>query len=772
MFNLNDPLNQEFQYLLSVSERAFCLNSYYDYYDHITEPKFINVVFDKQTYKLSYGQALLFDIIHSQCFQNEPDNIQLKEMFKRYLQTNKFGNSKKIDKELKAFIFSHHVKKNTTASFILQEIARLTLAINSKVGQSLSFYDLIQSAKRNPRIYDLIGYKVSNLSDKSLMEVNNEISDAATELLDILEDDKLSPYSRFLLGKSALNKGQMAQFLSSVGLRPTISGQVSEVPVETSFIEGLKTRTDYLLSSQVARKAQVISYTQVKKAGYTGRKIQLGVIDSELTHKETCDTKHGISVEFDTEDKLSKFSGRFTFPDNKLFDHTDTSQVGSTVQFFSPVTCSSEFEVDRLRISEKQITDISEDVHFRELFSKYFSDDSKSIMFSIPSNVTFDSLFEKDLLDAFDFGGMIYYESLDAIQLFPEDGKEITLKDEATAKRITNCEVIEDAFDECSLSLFEAIANELKRKLDELFEIPFAYAIIRRVKFKKHGTCKRCFGLDYVRIKDFNLGLISEKVLTNFMNQILLSAKHLLKAKILAESNFPEEAKEYLLIDSNGITPLKPFIFTPLEFEIDPENDLVITRFMIVDEHKQVDLDEDDEDLIIELDTFKIAINSEKLINALTENGSTASLKKQDFKITEDDTDFFFPKINNYELSGSMESLIKLLETKNRVEGLNNDYNAILNELLRIINEAGLDVNSNMLEVLLSTLVREEANLRKRPDFKEETLPLINVISITEANKNTSPAVFWSFEKQKQTLIRDFYDVEFDAPSHLDDIFI
>lgn len=254
-----------------------------------------------------------------------------------------------------------------------------------------------------------------------------------------------------------------------------------------------------------------------------------------------------------------------------------------------------------------------------------------------------------------------------------------------------------------------------------------------------NGICKKCYGDLYYTNLNINVGKLAAEILTSILTQILLSAKHLFETKII-KIQWNEEFSDFFDIDINSIklsdgicddVMLKKYTLI-----IDPED-------VILDDDEEEQSYSDDEDAININDTIsyneyitKFIIRtpvgeeiefgsqdqdplyiSNELNKIIRKKASNANGKVNIPLSALGDDILFFIKINNNEISKTMNDIIKLINNAQSIEGKTKDE--VLQTLVDLVIEGGLNIDSVHLEVILSNQIVSAESIIKKPNWND-----------------------------------------------------
>jgi hypothetical protein len=257
-----------------------------------------------------------------------------------------------------------------------------------------------------------------------------------------------------------------------------------------------------------------------------------------------------------------------------------------------------------------------------------------------------------------------------------------------------------------------------------------------------HGICSRCYGDLYYTNKDINVGKIAAEILSSILTQTLLSAKHLLETKII-KTKWNKEFEELFDIDINCISLIQDIEDTIPDLRkytliIDPDNVNLVN-----DEEDTVKYDDDgnmiQEDSIMynEYITY-FYIKSPN--GVITKFGSeqdeplyiskdlNSIIRKRGNATNDDakvnipmnllvDSQLFYIKINNNEISKTMNDIINVIN-KSEVTG-NMTRDEALQSIVDLVIEGGLDIDSVHLEVILANQIVDAKDILKKPNWND-----------------------------------------------------
>ena len=215
-------------------------------------------------------------------------------------------------KEIIAQIFKLY--KTTETSIMLDRLKDLGFKYSTVSGTTMSNFDII-TAKSKPEIIKESKKTVANINkqyargliteeerfqsvvkvwDKAKAQVQKELEEAADKNVD-------NPI--FAMMKSGA-RGKISQFVQLSGMRGLMTkpgGKVIEIPVISSFKEGLSV-SEFFLSTHSARKGSADTALNTASSGYLTRRL-VDVSQDVIVKEEDCGTDFGVTVSTFINDK-------------------------------------------------------------------------------------------------------------------------------------------------------------------------------------------------------------------------------------------------------------------------------------------------------------------------------------------------------------------------------------------------------------------------------------------------------------------------------------
>ncbi|MEG2322233.1 MAG: DNA-directed RNA polymerase subunit beta' [Bacilli bacterium] len=150
------------------------------------------------------------------------------------------------------------------------------------------------------------------------------------ELEQMVKEDSNNPISIMMMSKARGDINSHTQLVGMRGLFSKPNGMSEEIPVKSSFSEGV-TISEFFLSTHGARKGAVDTALKTADAGYLTRRL-VDVAQDIIVKEDDCGTEQGVVVEAFLDDKdgtvveslLDRIIGRYT---NKKVINPTTKEV-------------------------------------------------------------------------------------------------------------------------------------------------------------------------------------------------------------------------------------------------------------------------------------------------------------------------------------------------------------------------------------------------------------------------------------------------------------
>lgn len=237
--------------------------------------------------------------------------------------------------------------KNKTIDEIRHNQAAIARAFSILMGLNISIRDIIELEKNDPRVHDLLYFKLDEKMQPS--EIENVINEKADELIAILKEHKSGLQPLLLSGKN-LSKGQTREIFMVIALKSDINGQTIPVVVNTNFlVDGLYKPSYLYTSAKGSRKALILSKKYMSVPGAFSKKINLLSTSASTLRKdnEICDSIATIDYVIKDKNFLKLLDQRYYYDEvgeMKLLHYkSEEAQrlIGRKIRFRSPCTCNS-----------------------------------------------------------------------------------------------------------------------------------------------------------------------------------------------------------------------------------------------------------------------------------------------------------------------------------------------------------------------------------------------------------------------------------------------
>lgn len=305
-----------------------------------------------------------------------------------------------------------------------------------------------------------------------------------------------------------------------------------------------------------------------------------------------------------------------------------------------------------------------------------------------------------------------------------------------------------------------------------------------------HGICRKCYGNLYYINQNINAGKIASEILTSQLTQTLLSAKHLLETKIVAMKWNPE-FKEWFDIDINAIklsesldadTDLKKWtmIIDPDDVQLVNEEEDAISYD---DEGNEILSDMDDSGVYNEYITSfilrspsgqDIVCGSEEQTELYISNELNRAIRKKasntDGKVNIPlvnltDKILFYIKINNNEISKTMNDIINVINKSSITEKMNKDQ--ALQSIVDLIIDGNLSIDAIHLEVILSNQIVKPDDILTKPNWNDPNAKH-RMLTLNQALTNNASVIISLLYKDLHRVLYNPLTFTKHAPSFFD----
>jgi len=265
--------------------------------------------------------------------KNVPEEIKNMPLTKPF--------AKGVLEKIIAQIFKRY--KTTETSVMLDKLKDLGFKYSTIAGITVSAYDVVSSEKKPEivaeanKVVEKINkqYKRGLITDNERYEKvietwENAKSQVTAELQQKADADLDNPIFMMMHSKARGNISNFTQVAGMRGLMAKPNGESVEIPVLSSFKEGL-TVSEFFLSTHGARKGSADTALKTADSGYLTRRL-VDVSQDMIVKEEDCGTDSGVVVSAFINDKTGsvieslydRIVGRFT---NKKVLHPETKEV-------------------------------------------------------------------------------------------------------------------------------------------------------------------------------------------------------------------------------------------------------------------------------------------------------------------------------------------------------------------------------------------------------------------------------------------------------------
>ena len=233
--------------------------------------------------------------------------------------------------------------QTTETSVMLDKLKDLGFKYSTLSGISIAISDIRESVKKpeilkeSQEMVDTVNkqFKRGLITEEERYNKVIEIWNGAKkqvqkELEEMVKNDKENPICIMMQSKARGDINSYTQLVGMRGLFAKPSGGQVEIPVKSSFSEGV-TISEFFLSTHGARKGAVDTALKTADAGYLTRRL-VDVAQDIIVKEEDCGTEQGVVVESFINDKdgtvieplYNRIVGRYT---NKKIINPETKEV-------------------------------------------------------------------------------------------------------------------------------------------------------------------------------------------------------------------------------------------------------------------------------------------------------------------------------------------------------------------------------------------------------------------------------------------------------------
>ncbi len=244
-------------------------------------------------------------------------------------------------KSIIAQIFKRY--KTTETSVMLDRLKDLGFKYSTLSGISISIADVETSdnkkeiVEKSQKLVDTINkqYRRGLITDRERYEKvcavwNDATNQVQAELKAKVEAPSDNPIMMMINSKARGNLSQFTQLAGMRGLLAKPNGEAVEIPVTSSFIDGLSV-SEFFISTHGARKGNADTALKTADSGYLTRRL-VDVVQDVIVREEDCGTIQGVTVSAFIDENAGtvieslheRIVGRFT---NKKVVNPETKEV-------------------------------------------------------------------------------------------------------------------------------------------------------------------------------------------------------------------------------------------------------------------------------------------------------------------------------------------------------------------------------------------------------------------------------------------------------------
>ena len=290
---------------------------------------------------------------------NIPEEVKKRDIIKPFAK----GDLKKII----AQVFKRY--KTTETSIYLDKLKNLGFKYSTLSGISISIADVVKSEDKNEiidksqKVVDTINkqYRRGLITDRERYEKvcevwNNTTSEVEKELKQKVETLTDNPIMMMVNSGARGSIGQYNQMAGMRGLLAKPNGEPVEIPVTSSFVEGLSV-SEYFISTHGTRKGNADTALKTADSGYLTRRL-VDVVQDVIVREEDCGTIQGVVVSAFIDDNAGtvieslheRIVGRFT--NKKIIDPTTKELIIDKNQLITEPIAD---KIDKAGIKEVEI---------------------------------------------------------------------------------------------------------------------------------------------------------------------------------------------------------------------------------------------------------------------------------------------------------------------------------------------------------------------------------------------------------------------------------
>lgn len=272
---------------------------------------------------------------------------------------------------------------------------------------------------------------------------------------------------------------------------------------------------------------------------------------------------------------------------------------------------------------------------------------------------------------------------------------------------------------------------------------------------KEGMICYKCYGDLAYNNSNINIGKIAAELVSSQLTQRLLSAKHLLEAKVKALQWVPAFNNFFELY------------FNMIQIKEDIDINLKKYHIIINEENLELVSKTDDFDYNDYITSFSIETPNGELIDIYTENIDNIyitkefryimdhNLKNGQYIINMDsvkDIPLFIMDISNSELAETLENIKNIIDRDADIR-VNKDYNEFNEKFVKNIIKGGIYVDAIHCEMIISNQLKSIEDVTKEPDWNIPDVPYQMVTMHKALIENASITTSMLYEQLPKALI-------------------
>lgn len=236
--------------------------------------------------------------------------------------------------------------KNKTVDEICYHITAISNAFSLLIGNGISIYNIIRSAKQNPEIEAIMHESIDESLQPSEAEtILNDRTIRLKNLFSDIEDSDLRPL--FKSGKD-LSDGQFREIAVKIGHKSDMHGNTIPVIINANLlIDGISKPSYHYIEAQSGNKSLILTKTKMGDPGALSKKLnRLATSASVLkTDYEKCDSTAYVTYIIRDDLFLKLLNQRYYYDERGRLKQVDYNRdkhlIGKVIPFMSPATCSS-----------------------------------------------------------------------------------------------------------------------------------------------------------------------------------------------------------------------------------------------------------------------------------------------------------------------------------------------------------------------------------------------------------------------------------------------